>query len=40
MHNFLHSLFSQVDISLNGKGFPSSGGATYAYKAYLQNLLK
>lgn len=39
VNNFLHSLFSLVDISLNGKQFPSSGGATYAYKAYLQNLL-
>ncbi|XP_061173663.1 uncharacterized protein F54H12.2-like [Saccostrea echinata] len=39
VNNFLHSLFNQVDISLNGKQFPSSGGATYAYKAYLQNLL-
>lgn len=28
-----------MDISSNGKQFPSSGGATYAHKAYLQNLL-
>lgn len=39
VNNFLHSIFSLVDISLNGKQFPSSGGATYAYKTYLQNLL-
>lgn len=36
VNNFFHS---QVNISLNGKQFPTSGGATYAYKAYLQNLL-
>lgn len=35
----MHSIVSQVDISLNGKQFTSSGGATYAYKAYIQNLL-
>lgn len=28
-----------MDISSNGKQFPSSGGAIYAHKAYLQNLL-
>lgn len=36
---FLHSLFNQIDISLNGKQLSSGGGATYAYKTYLQNLL-
>lgn len=35
----LHSLFNQIDISLNGKQLSSGGGATYAYKTYLQNLL-
>lgn len=39
INNFLHSIVSQVDVSLNGKQFSSSGGATYAYKAYIQNLL-
>ena len=39
INNFLHSIISQVDISLNGKQFNSSGGATYGYKAYIQNLL-
>lgn len=39
INNFLHSIVSQVDISLNGKQFTSSGGATYANKAYIQNLL-
>lgn len=32
-------MFNQIDISLNGKQLSSGGGATYAYKTYLQNLL-
>ena len=36
---FLHSIVSQVDVSLNGKLFSSSDGATYAFKTYIQNLL-
>lgn len=39
VNNFLHRLFNQIEISLNGKQLSSGGGATYAYKAYLQNLL-
>lgn len=32
-------MFNQIDISHNGKQLSSGGGATYAYKTYLQNLL-
>ena len=39
INNFLHSIVSQVDVSLNGKLFSSSDGATYAFKTYIQNLL-
>lgn len=35
VNNFLHSLFNQIDLSLNGKQFPISGSAVYAYKTYL-----
>ena len=35
---FLHSLFSQVDVQLNGKQVSSSSN-TYAYRAYLKTLL-
>ena len=35
---FLHSLFSQVDISINGK-LVSSSTNTYAYRAYIETLL-
>jgi hypothetical protein len=36
--NFLHSLFSQVDVSLNGTLVTSSTN-TYAYRAYIETLL-
>ena len=36
--NFLHSLFSSVDLSLNGRSIVSSGG-NYAYKSYITTLL-
>ena len=35
VNNFLHSLFNQIDLYLNGKQFPISGSAVYAYKTYL-----
>lgn len=38
VNNFLHSLFSQVDISLNGTLITSSTN-TYAYRAYIETLL-
>jgi len=38
VNNFLHSLFSQVDISLNGCLITSSTN-TYPYRAYIENLL-
>lgn len=38
VNNFLHSLFSQVDVYLNGKLITPSNN-TYAYRAYLENLL-
>jgi len=38
VNNFLHSLFSQVDISLNDKVISSSSG-TYPYRAYLETVL-
>ena len=38
VNNFLHSLFSQVDISLNGTLITSSTN-TYPYRAYIENLL-
>jgi hypothetical protein len=38
VNNFLHSLFSQVDVSLNGTQI-SSSTATYPYRAYIENLL-
>jgi hypothetical protein len=37
-NNFLHSLFSQVDVSLNGTLITSSTN-TYPYRAYIENLL-
>ena len=36
--NFLHSLFSNVDVSLNGRSIVSSSG-NYAYKSYISTLL-
>ncbi|HSN23963.1 MAG TPA: hypothetical protein VLS45_07320, partial [Methylomicrobium sp.] len=38
VNNFLHSLFSQVDVTLNGTLITSSMN-TYAYRAYLETLL-
>ncbi len=38
VNNFLHSLFKQVDVYLNGKQVTPAMG-TYAYRAYLETLL-
>jgi hypothetical protein len=38
VNNFLHSLFSPVDVSLNGTLITSSTN-TYAYRAYIETLL-
>jgi hypothetical protein len=38
VNNFLHSLFSQVDVSLNDKLITSSAGS-YAHRAYLETIL-
>ena len=38
VNNFLHSLFSQVDVTLNGTLITSSTN-TYAYRAYIESLL-
>ena len=38
VNNWLHSLFSQVDLSLNGTLVTSSTN-TYAYRAYIETLL-
>jgi hypothetical protein len=38
VNNLLHSLFSQVDVSLNGTLITNSSN-TYHYRAYLENLL-
>lgn len=38
VNNFLHSLFSQVDIALNGTQITSSTN-TYAYRSYIEDLL-
>ena len=38
INNFIHSLFSQVDVSLNGTLITSSTN-TYAYRAYIETLL-
>jgi hypothetical protein len=38
INNWLHSLYSQIDLSLNGEQVTSSTG-DYHYKAYLQTLL-
>ena len=38
VNNFLHSLFTEVDIKVNGT-MVSSANNTYAYRAYLENLL-
>ncbi len=38
VNNFLHSLFKQVDVYLNGKQVTPAIG-TYAYRAYMETLL-
>ena len=38
VNNFLHSLFRQVDVYLNGKQVTPAMG-TYAYRSYLETLL-
>lgn len=38
VNNFLHSLFNQVDVFLNGKLVSPSSNA-YPYRAYIENLL-
>lgn len=38
INNFLHSLFSQVDVSLNGV-LVSSSTNTYPYRSYIESLL-
>ena len=38
VNNFLHSLFSQIDVSLNGTLITSSTN-TYAYRAYVETVL-
>jgi len=38
INNFGSTMFSQIDISFNGKSFETSN-ATYAYRAYLSDLL-
>ena len=38
VNNFLHSLFRQVDVYLNGKQVTSAMG-TYAYRSYIETLL-
>src|SRR5208282_6679697 len=38
VNNFLHSLFSQVDVSLNRTLITSSTN-TYPYRAYIEDLL-
>jgi hypothetical protein len=38
VNNILHSLFSEIDVSLNGKDV-TLGTDTYLYKAYLEKLL-
>ena len=38
VNNFLHSMFSQIDVSLNGTLITSSTN-TYPYRAYIENLL-
>jgi hypothetical protein len=38
VNNILHSLFSEIDVSLNGK-VVTPGTDTYPYKAYLEKTL-
>lgn len=38
VNNFMHSLFSEVDLTLNGK-IVSSSTSLYPYRAYLENLM-
>ena len=38
VNNWVHSLFSQVDVSINGK-MVSSSSNTYGYRAFIETLL-
>ena len=38
VNNIIHSLFSEIDLSINGKVI-TPGTDTYPYKAYLEKLL-
>ena len=38
VNNFLHSLFSQIELSFNGQSFENSNNV-YPYKAYITDLL-
>ena len=38
VNNFMHSLFSQVDVSFNQK-LVTPPSNSYAYRAYIENLL-
>ena len=38
VNNFIHSLFSEVEVSLNGTMISTATG-TYPYRAYIENLL-
>src|SRR5664279_270983 len=38
VNNFLHSMFSQIDVTMNGTLISSSTN-TYPYRAYIENLL-
>ena len=38
VNNFMHSLFSQIELSFNGQSFENSNNV-YPYKAYLTDLL-
>ena len=38
VNNFIHSLFSQVELSFNGQNFENSNNV-YPYKAYITDLL-
>ena len=38
VNNFLHSLFSQIELSFNGQSFENSNNE-YPYKAYITDLL-
>ena len=38
VNNFIHSLFNEVEVSLNGTMISATTG-TYPYRAYIENLL-